>query len=81
MVGHAAVEPELAKRAVGEVQMNLIAQSPFGADAEAVADDQHSDQQLRIDGTLPHIAIERGCRVLHHEAADTLGIALQGMRL
>ena len=39
--------------------MNLLAQPPLRADAEAVADDQHPDQQLRIDRRPPHLAVER----------------------
>jgi len=29
--------------------LDLVAQPPFRADAAAIADDQHADQQLRID--------------------------------
>jgi DNA-binding transcriptional LysR family regulator len=38
-VGHLAVEPKLVKPPVGEVQMDLLAQPPFRADAEAIAQD------------------------------------------
>src|SRR5437870_10364387 len=31
---------------VGQVQMNLFAQPPLGADAKAIADDQQADQQF-----------------------------------
>ena len=44
-----AVEPQSAKPAVGEVQMDLLAQPPFRADAKTVAHDQHADHQFRID--------------------------------
>jgi len=59
MVRHRAVEPEPAEPAVGEVQVDLLAQPPVRADAEAVADDQHPDQQLRIDRRPTHLAVER----------------------
>jgi hypothetical protein len=37
-------------------------QPPFRADAEAVADDQHANQQLRIDRRPPRLTVE-GCQV------------------
>ena len=42
--------------------MDLFAQPPFRADTEAVPDNQHPDQQLRIDRRPPRLAIE-GCQV------------------
>src|SRR5215216_7804686 len=59
MIGYITVEPEPAKPAIGEVQMDLFAQPPLRADAAAVADDQHADQQLRIDRRPTFLAIER----------------------
>ena len=46
MVGNIAVEPEAAEPAVGQIEVDLLAQAPLGADAEAVAHDQHPDHQL-----------------------------------
>src|SRR5207302_9725898 len=46
MVRPRAAEPEPAKPAVREVQVHLRAQPPPRADAEAIADDQHPNQQL-----------------------------------
>src|SRR6202023_1202296 len=43
VVGHTPIEPEPAEPAVGEVQVNLFAQPPLRADAQAVADNQHPD--------------------------------------
>lgn len=40
--------------------MGLFAQPPFGADAIAVADDQHADHQFRINRRTPNRAIEIG---------------------
>ena len=39
--------------------MNLLAEPTFGPDAEAVADDQHPDHQLGVDGRTTRRAIER----------------------
>ena len=39
--------------------MHLLAQPPLGADADAVADDQHPDHQLRIDRGPADLAVER----------------------
>jgi hypothetical protein len=49
MIGHLAVEAQTAKPAVRQVQVDFFAKPSFRADAEAIADDQHPDQQLRID--------------------------------
>ena len=49
MVRHLAVEAEPAKPAVGEVQVNFLAQPPFGTNAVAVANQQHPDQQFGIN--------------------------------
>ena len=40
--------------------MGLFAQPPFGADAIAVADDQHADHQLRINQRTPNRPLEVG---------------------
>jgi hypothetical protein len=49
MVRHLAIEAQTAEPAIRQVQVDLFAQPPFRADAEAIAHDQHADQQLRID--------------------------------
>ena len=59
MVGHTALQPEPAEPAIGEVQMNLLAQAALGADAKAVANEEHPDHQFRIDGGPSHRAVER----------------------
>ena len=58
--GTASVEAEPAEPAIGQVEMNLLAQPPLRADAEAVADDQHPDHQLGIDRGPAGRAVERG---------------------
>lgn len=59
MVGHVALEPEPAEPTIGEVQMHLLAQAAFGADAEAIADERHPDHQLRVNRRPAHLAVER----------------------
>src|SRR5215217_147077 len=59
MIRHLAVEAQTTKPAVRQVEVHLLAQPPLRADAEAVADDQHPDQQLRVDRRPPHLAVER----------------------
>src|SRR2546421_2235615 len=49
MIGHFAVETQSTKPAIRQVEVHLLAQSPLRADAKAVADDQHANQQLRVD--------------------------------
>jgi len=59
MIGHIAVEPEPAEPPVGQIEVDLFAQAPLGADTEAVADDQHPDHQLRINRRPSQRAVER----------------------
>ena len=49
MIGHGTLKPESAEPPVCEVQMHLIAQPPLRTDAEAIADQQHADDQFGID--------------------------------
>jgi len=49
VVRHLAVEAEPTEPAVSEVQVNLLAQPPFRANAVAVADQQHPDEQFGIN--------------------------------
>ena len=41
--------------AVRPVEVNLLAQAPLGADAEAIAHDQHPDHQLGVDRWQPFV--------------------------
>jgi hypothetical protein len=59
VVRHVAIETQSAEPAIREVQVNLFAQPPFRADAEAIADDQHADQQFRIDRRPSCLTVER----------------------
>src|ERR1051326_8018137 len=49
MIGHFTIETQSTKPAIRQVEVHLLAQPPLRADAEAIADDQHPNQQLRIN--------------------------------
>jgi hypothetical protein len=49
MVRHRVRQIQPAEPAVGQVQVDLVAEPTLRADAEAIADDQHPDHQLRVD--------------------------------
>ena len=49
MVRHIAIQPKATKPSIRQIKMDFLAQAALGADAEAIAYDQHSDHQLRID--------------------------------
>src|SRR6266568_3700644 len=59
MVGNAAFQSQPAKPAVCQVEIDLLAQPPLGADAEAVTHDQYADHQFRIDRGPADRAVER----------------------
>src|SRR5215469_4139821 len=59
MVGHLAIKAQPTEPAVGEVEVNLLAQPPLGPDPEAVADQQHPDQKLGIDRWPASRTVER----------------------
>src|ERR1700741_3230600 len=59
MIGHIAVEPEPAEPPVGQIKVDLFAEKPLGAHTEAVPDDEHADQQLRINRWPSQRAVER----------------------
>jgi hypothetical protein len=59
MVRHFARQAEPAEPTVGEVEPDLVAQSPLGTDRVAVADQQHPDHQLRIYRRAADLAVER----------------------
>src|SRR5260370_3434115 len=63
MIGNLVIEIEPAEPPISQVQLNLLAQPPLEADAVAVANDQHPDQELRIDRRSTDVAIER-CQLL-----------------
>src|SRR6516164_2922935 len=58
MVGHVTLEPKAAEPAVCQIEVNLFAQAPLRTDADAVADQQHSDHQLGGDRGAPDRAVK-----------------------
>ena len=58
MIRHAVGQIETTEPAIRQVQMNLLAQSPFRSDAEAIPYQQHPDQQIRIDGWATGVAVK-----------------------
>src|SRR6202042_2960127 len=59
MIGDVAVEPQATEPAVRQIEVDLVAQPPFGANAEAVADNEHPDHQLRIDRRASNPTVKR----------------------
>ena len=59
MVRNLVVKIEAAEPAIGEVQLDLLAQPPLKAYAVAVANDQHPDHQLGVDRWSADLAVER----------------------
>jgi hypothetical protein len=49
MIGDIAVEPEPAEPPVRQIEVDLFAEAPLGADTEAIPDDQHADLQAARD--------------------------------
>jgi hypothetical protein len=59
VVGNLVVKIEAAEPAIGEVQLDLLAQLPLEANAVAVTDDEHPDDQLGVDRRPADLAVER----------------------
>ena len=57
VIRHLVLKPEAAEPAIGQIEIDLLAQTPLGADAEAIAHDQHPDHQLRIDRRAARTAV------------------------
>src|SRR5262249_3583426 len=57
VVRHVAVQTKTAEPAIGQVQVDFLAQPPFRANAKAVAHDQHADQQLGINRRPPRFTV------------------------
>ena len=63
MVRYRVLQAESTEPAIGQIEMDLFAQSALGTNAKAVTDDQHPHHQLRIDRRPPGMAVER-CEVM-----------------
>src|SRR5260370_20162517 len=59
MIRYLVFEFETAEPAIAEMKFDLLAQPPLEADAIAVADDEHSDHQFRVDRGSADVAVER----------------------
>ncbi len=59
MIRNVAVEPQPTEPAVGQIEVDLVAQPPLGTNAEAVAIYQHPHHQLRIDRRPTRLAVIR----------------------
>ena len=60
MIRDAVTKVEAAEPAIGQIQMNLLAQAAFGSDARAIAYKQHPDHQFRINGWATSVAVKLG---------------------
>ena len=58
MVRHGAVQAQPAEPAIGQVEVDLLAEPALRADAETIAYQQHPDHQLRVDRGPAHLAVE-----------------------
>src|ERR1700722_12197816 len=57
MIRDVAIEPQATEPAISQIEVELLAQPPLGANAEAVADNLHPDHQLRIDRRATRLAV------------------------
>src|SRR5277367_5446465 len=57
MIGDVAVEPQATEPAIGQIEVDLLAQPTLRANAEAVADNQHPHHQFGINRGPSHIAV------------------------
>ena len=63
MIGDITVEPEPAEPPVRQIEVDLFAETPLGADTEAVPDDEHPDHQLGINRWPADLTVE-WCQLL-----------------
>src|SRR6056297_3055848 len=60
MIRDTIAQLKAAEPPVCQVQVDLLTEPPLGSDAKTIADKQHPDQQLRIDGRATGVAVELG---------------------
>src|ERR1035438_9100459 len=58
MIWYRIFQSQMTEPAIRQIQMDFLAQPPLGADAEAVAYDQHPDHELGINRRPAGVAIE-----------------------
>jgi hypothetical protein len=49
MIGNSTFKAQTAEPAIGEIEMHLLAQTPFGAHAEQITNEKHPEHQFRIN--------------------------------
>jgi hypothetical protein len=59
VIGNSILNAEPAKPAIGEIERDLLAQAPLGADAVAIADEKHPDHQLWINRRAADVRVVR----------------------
>ena len=59
VIRHHPIQTEPTEPPVGQIEVNLIAQTPLRSDAEAVTDQEHPDHQLGIDRRPADATVER----------------------
>jgi hypothetical protein len=62
------LQPEAAEPPIRKIEVYLLTQAPLRSDPDAVADNEHSDHQLRINRRPPRVTVER--RKLTAEIAE-----------
>ena len=65
MIGHPILDPEAAEPAVGQIDLHLGTKLPFRANGEDIANDQHPDQQFRVDRGAARVTVIRTKLVTH----------------
>ncbi len=55
MIWHAAIETEPAEPPIRQIEVDFLAQASLGADAKAIADNQHPHHELRINRWPPSV--------------------------
>src|SRR5215212_2155633 len=58
MMGESRVGQEALFYEFSQVPMHFLAEPALRANAEAIADEQHPDHQLRVDRRTPDLAVE-----------------------
>jgi hypothetical protein len=59
VIRNSPIQTQLAEPPISEVQMYFFAQTPFGTDAHAVANQQHPNEEFRINRGASHCAVKR----------------------
>ena len=59
VIRHHPIQTEPTEPPVGQIEVNLIAQTPLRSNAEAVSDQEHPNHELGIDGGSTDATVER----------------------